>query len=68
MFSNDGTKKKKERSSLLPYPIQALIGSTFADTDELARNEYHFPRKQIKITHHVLDALLQGGNALISTA
>ncbi|TYR80472.1 hypothetical protein FZC66_08800 [Priestia megaterium] len=37
-----------------------FIGATFADTNELLTNEYHFSRKHMKITHHVLDALLQG--------
>src|SRR6478609_7816728 len=59
------TVRKRKRKKLPPtLSNTGFIGSTFADTDELARNEYHFPRKQMKITHHVLDALLQGATHL----
>lgn len=59
------TVRKRKRKKLPPtLSNTGFIGATFADTDELARNEYHFPRKQMKITHHVLDALLQGATHL----
>ncbi|MDT2046870.1 hypothetical protein CHN50_02885 [Priestia aryabhattai] len=52
----------RKRKKPLPPTLSntGFIGATFADTNELLANEYHFSRKQMKITHHVLDALLQG--------
>ncbi|WP_110113351.1 hypothetical protein [Bacillus sp. CGMCC 1.16541] len=57
MAANQKKNKKK-----LPPTLSntGFIGATFADKNEILKNEYYFPRKSMKITHHVLDALLQG--------
>jgi len=56
---------KKRTSKKASTPILSntgFIGATFADTEELTKHEYYFPRKNLQITHYVLDGLLQGVN------